>query len=118
MKKGNPVRDKSYDFAIKIIGVYQLLVREKKEYVLSKQLLKSWTFIGANVEEAIGGQSKKDFFSKIAIAYKEARESQYWLRLLMDSNYLSNEMGVILLNECNDLIRIIGTIQKTTRKNL
>jgi len=82
----NAVQDKSYAFALKIIGLCENLRVQKKEYVLSQQILKSGTSIGANVEEAIGGQSEKDFLAKMNIAYKEARESKYWLRLLKDSN--------------------------------
>lgn len=91
MKSDNVVQSKSYSFAIRIVEVYKYLNSEKKEFVLSKQLLRSGTSIGANVEEAIGGQSRKDFFAKLTIAYKEARESHYWIRLLKDTNYLTEE---------------------------
>lgn len=80
--KRNIIKDKSFAFAIEIINVYKYLSSENKEYVLSKQLLKSGTSIGANVEEAIGGVSKRDFIAKLGIAYKESRETMYWLRLL------------------------------------
>ena len=89
MKNDNIVQIKSYGFAIRVVRLYQHLSTEKKEFVLSKQLLRSGTGIGANVEEAIGGQSRADFASKLAIAYKEARETSYWLRLLKDTGYLS-----------------------------
>lgn len=82
---------KSYDFAIQIVKLYKYLVEIKKEYTLSKQLLRSGTSIGANIEEAQGGQSRKDFFAKLTVSYKEARETKYWLRLLTDSHYLENE---------------------------
>ncbi len=91
MKNNNLMQDKSYNFAIKIVRLYQYLVREKKEYVLSKQILRCGTSIGVNIEEAIGGQSKKDFYTKITIAYKEARETYYWLRLLHDTNYIDEQ---------------------------
>jgi four helix bundle protein len=91
MKNDNVVQVKSYSFAIRIVEVYKYLISENKEFVLSKQLLRSGTSIGANVEEAIGGQSRKDFFAKLTIAYKEARESHYWIRLLKDTNYLTEE---------------------------
>ncbi len=81
--KNNIIQRKSYDFAIRIVRIYKYLCEEKKEYTLSKQLLRSGTSIGANVEEAIGGQSEKDFFAKLTIAYKEARETKYWIRLLL-----------------------------------
>jgi four helix bundle protein len=79
MKSDNAVQIKSYDFALRIIKIYKYLSQEKKEFVLSKQLLRSGTSIGANIEESIGGQSKADFFAKITIAYKETRESKYWI---------------------------------------
>lgn len=75
------------------------------------------TSIGANVEEAIGGQSNKDFFAKLTIAYKEARETHYWIRLLKDTDYLSKEQSEILLNDVTELLKIIGSIQKTLRNN-
>ena len=81
MKKDNPLVVKSYSFAVRIINSFKFLSKEKNEYVLSKQILKSGTSIGANVEEAIGAQSEKDFLNKLSIAYKEARETHYWLRL-------------------------------------
>ena len=84
MKKDNPLVVKSYSFAVRIINSFKFLSKEKNEYVLSKQILKSGTSIGANVEEAIGAQSEKDFLNKLSIAYKEARETHYWLRLLHD----------------------------------
>jgi len=84
----NPVREKSFAFAIRVVGLYKYLVNEKKEYVLSKQFLKSGTSIGANVEEGIGGISRKDFRAKLSIAYKEARETKYWLRLLHATDYI------------------------------
>jgi len=87
----------------------------KKEYILSKQLLRSGTSIGANIEEAIGGQSEKDFYAKPTIAYKEARETHYWIRLLTDTNYLSKEENKSLINDVDELLKIIGSIQKTLR---
>ena len=118
MKKDNIIKDKSYQFALRIIGLYKHLTDNKKEYVLAKQILRSGTSIGANVEEALGGQSKKDFLSKMAIAYKEARETHYWLRLLKDSKYLEEKIADSLLNDCDELLKIIGSIQKTTKSNL
>jgi four helix bundle protein len=82
MKSDNIIQHKSFAFAIRIVNLYKYLTSEKKEFVLSKQLLRSGTSIGANIEESIGGQSEKDFLSKLSIAYKEARESIYWLKLL------------------------------------
>jgi four helix bundle protein len=112
--KDNVVQVKSYAFAIRIVKAYKYLVEHQKEYVLSKQLLRSGTSIGANIEEAIGGQSRKDFFAKLSIAYKEARESQYWIKLLRDTDYLSVEQSTSLLADADELL-IIGSIQKTIR---
>ncbi|CAM3885829.1 MULTISPECIES: four helix bundle protein [Flavobacterium] len=115
MKKDNVVQIKSYAFAVRIVKVYQFLCEQKKEFVLSKQLLRSGTSIGANIEEAIGGQSEKDFFAKLTISYKEARETHYWIRLLKDTNYLTVEQADNLLKDADELLRIIGSIQKTIR---
>lgn len=105
MKSDNVVQNKSYDFALRIVKVYKYLSQEKKEFVLSKQLLRSGTSIGANIEEAIGGQSKADFFAKLTIAYKEARESKYWIRLLRDSDYLTIEQSDDLLKDVEELLK-------------
>jgi four helix bundle protein len=91
------------------------LCEEKKEYVLSKQLLRSGTSIGANIEEAIDGQTDKDFFTKLTIAYKEARETHCWIRLLTDTGYISQKENESLLQDVNELLKIIGSIQKTLR---
>ena len=115
MKKQNPLRDKSYAFALKAIKLCYLIQHESKEYVLSKQFLKSATSIGANVEEAIGGQSEKDFLHKISIAYKEARETHYWLRLLIDSGIINKKENLSLISDVEELLRIIGSIQKTLK---
>jgi four helix bundle protein len=117
MKKDNVIKDKSYSFALDIIKLYKCLKDGKQEYLLSKQILRSGTSIGANVEEAVGAQTKKDFFSKMTIAYKEARETHYWLRLLKDSNYISENVSNDLLDKCLELIKIIGAIQKTIKNN-
>ena len=109
--KRNIIQEKTYPFALRIIEVYKFLIDEKKEYVLAKQLLKSGTSIGANIEEAIGGQSKKDFASKMAIAYKEARETRYWLNLLHDAEYIKSDVVLSLLSEVEEICRIIGKIQ-------
>jgi four helix bundle protein len=100
MKTDNIIQIKSYAFAVKIIKIYKHLCDDKKEFVLSKLLLRCGTSIGANIEEAIGGQSDKDFYAKLTISYKEARETHYWIRLLKDTNYLSKE-------ESNDLLKTL-----------
>ena len=115
MKTDNLVRKKSYDFAVRIVRLYRYLSEKKKEYVLSRQLLRSGTSIGANVEEAIGGQSLADFGSKLAIAYKEARETSYWLRLMRDTNYLTETEFNSIHADAEELCRIIGSIQKTVK---
>lgn len=114
--KENLVKDKSYAFALAVIKLYQSLT-ERKEFVLSKQLLRSATSIGANIEEATAGQSRADFLSKMSIASKEARESNYWLRLLRDSQIASEQEIQPLLAESESLIRIITSIVKTTVEN-
>lgn len=106
---------KSFQFAICIIKVYQYLTTEKKEYNLSKQLLRSGTSIGANIEESIGAQSEKDFYSKLTIAYKEARETHYWIRLLAETNYLTAKEKNSLLKDAEELLRIITSIQKSIK---
>ena len=118
MKTNNVVVQKSYAFAVRIVRVYQYLSEEKREFILSKQLLRSGTFIGANIEEAVGGQSDKEFFSKLTIAYKESRETKYWIRLLTDTDYLSKDQSEILMYDVDELLRIIGAIQKTMKIKL
>ena len=117
MKEDNVVREKSYAFAVRIVKACRHLNDEKKEYVLSKQLLRSGTSIGANVEEAIGGQSGKDFFAKLSIAYKEARETHYWIRLLTDTEYLTTGQSKSLLDDADELLKIVGSILKTLKAN-
>lgn len=117
MKKDNIVQIKSYAFSIRIVNLYKYLSQEKREFVLSKQLLRSGTSIGANIEEAIGGQSRKDFSAKLTIAYKEARESHYWIRLLRDTDYLSIGETTGLIEDVEELLKIIGSIQKSIRNS-
>ena len=118
MKEENAIQTKSYAFALRIVKLYRFLCGEKKEFVLSKQIVRSGTSIGANVEEAIGGQSRKDFVAKMHIAYKEARETHYWLRLLRDSDILAPDQAESIINDCEELLKISGSIIKTTRSNL
>jgi len=114
--KDNVLREKSYRFALRIVNLYKFLIKNKKEFVLSKQILRSGTSVGANIEETIGAVSLKDFKSKLAIAYKEARETGYWLRLLHDSKYISKNQTISLLGDCEELLKIIGKIQVTLKK--
>ena len=118
MKTGNLIQTKTFAFAIRIVNASKFLKNEKREFILSKQILRSGTSIGANVEEGIGAQSKADFISKFSIAYKEARETSYWLRLLCATDYLSKEMSDSLINDVEEICRIIGKIQITTKKNM
>ncbi len=114
MAKQNLILDKSFDFAIKIISLYQEL-KNKNEYVLSKQVLRSGTSVGANIEEAIGGHSKKDFIAKMVIAFKEARETRYWLRLLDRSQLVKHDYKPYL-NEIQDIINILTAIIKSSKE--
>lgn len=116
MKDGNVVQEKSYAFAVRMVRQFQHLSEEKREFVLSKQLLRAGTSVGANVEEAIGGQSEKDFFAKLSIAYKEARKAKYWIRLLTDTGYLTQSQSLSLLQVIEELLKIIGSILKTLRQ--
>jgi len=111
MAKENIIIDKTFEFSLRIIELYKYLTIEKKEYILSIQLLKSATSIGANVEEATAAQSRKDFLSKMSIASKEARETTYWLRLLIKSDYITDDC---ILNNSFEIKKIITSIVKTT----
>jgi four helix bundle protein len=111
----NIVANKSYAFALEIINLYKSLV-EKKEFVISKQLVRSGTSIGANIHEAISSESKKDFVHKLGIAVKETRETLYWLNLLKDSNYIDQEQFDKLNPKCNELIKILNSIILTMRQ--
>ena len=117
MKNYNPVKEKSYNFALKVIREVKNIQEHVREYVLTKQLLRAGTSIGANIEEANAGQSKKDFIAKMAIASKEARETHYWLRLLRDSKYLDKQQANELLEDCSELIRLLTAIVKTSQSN-
>ena len=114
--KENIIKTKTYDFALKIIMTFKQL-KADKEYVLSKQLLRSATSIGANVEEGIQGQSKADFIHKFSIAQKESFETHYWLRLLRDSDYLEIGLSTELLKDCEEIQRIITAIIKSAKEN-
>lgn len=115
MNPGNPLSAKSYDFALKIIQLYKKQNKEKREYILSKQLLRSGTSIGANVSEANGAISKADFSAKISISYKESLETKYWLSLLKDSNYVNVDQANRLIKDADELSKIMFSILKTTR---
>ena len=113
--KNNVLKEKSYAFALRTIKLFQYLIGEHKEYVLSKQILRSGTSIGANVEEAFQGESRSDFIHKLAIANKEAFETHYWLRLLRDSKFLTTKQAESLLEECDELQRMLVSAIKTSK---
>ena len=110
--------DKSFDFAVRIVKLYRYLCDEKKEFVLSKQLLRSGTSIGANVSEAEQAQSTPDFISKMSIALKETSETKYWIKLLASTDYLTETESVSILNDCVELEKILVSIVKSSKINL
>ena len=115
--EGNIVVNKSFKFAIDTVNIYKYLC-QKNEYGLSKQLVRSGTSIGANIREAQEGQSKRDFLSKMNIALKEARESEYWIELLMETDYLDKTTHSKYLNDVKELCRILNSIVKSTKNSL
>ena len=114
LKMENVIETKSFDFAVRTVNLYRHLIESKKEYVLSKQLLRSGTSIGANVAEAQKGQSKADFNAKMNIALKEANESEYWIRLLYRTEYLTQEEFNSMDNDIKEIIAILVSICKKT----
>lgn len=116
MKTNNIIVDKSKAFALRIIKLYKYLCDNKHEYILSKQLIRAGTSIGANVKEAIRAQSTPDFRAKMSIALKEASEAEYWLELLHESDYLTNEEFESIITECVELIKILTAILNSSRK--
>ena len=114
-KKANVLKDKSYAFAIRIVKANRHIVNEQREFVLSKQLLRSGTSIGANVAEANQAQSRADFISKLSIALKETVETEYWLNLLRDSDILTQSQADSLMEDCLELKKILVAVVKTTK---
>ena len=112
----NVIENKSFDFAVRIVNLHKHLSAEEKEFVLSKQLLRSGTSIGANVSEAVRGQSKADFLAKMCIALKEANESHYWIRLLYKTDFLTEQEFNSIENDVVELIKILSSICKTSTK--
>lgn len=119
MMKENLIEEKSFAFAISIVGLYKWLKAEKKEYVLSKQLVRSGTSIGANIQEAQAAQTKKDFTAKMSVVSKEARETRYWLRLLDETGYFDkkNDNCKKILSEIESIIKVLTKIVKTCQNN-
>jgi four helix bundle protein len=116
--KPSIIQQKSFEFSIRVVKMYQWLCDKHKIYSLADQFLRSGTSIGANVEEATGGISKKEFAMKIGISYKEAREIRYWIRLFGATGYLEDKMFQSILADCEELVKILGSIQKSTYENL
>lgn len=111
------VEIKSKKFAIRIINLYKYLISEKKEYVMSRQILKSGTSIGANIKEGEFAQSSLDFISKMSIAFKEAGETEYWLELLSETDYIAVDQYDSLKSDCKELIKLLTSIIKSTKIN-
>ena len=109
--------EKSKDFAIRIVNLYRYLTAEKREYIMSKQLLRCGTSIGANLSEALYGVSRNDFIAKVFIALKETAETEYWLELLNKTGYLSDAEYDSLNDDCKELIKLLTSIAKTSRDN-
>lgn len=116
MKDDNIVLNKSFDFAVRIVRLYQYLC-EQQEFILSKQLLKSGTSIGANIREAVRGQSRNDFIAKMNIALKEVSETEYWLELLFRTNYMTQKEYESIFYDCHELTKLLSSIVKTTKNN-
>ncbi len=117
LKQSNSiVAKRSYTFALEIISTYKILTLGKKEFILSKQLLRCGTSIGANVHEALSSESKKDFIHKLSIALKESKETTYWLNLLKDSDYISIGQYESLNNICMELVKILSSIILTMKQ--
>jgi four helix bundle protein len=116
--KNNILKDKSYVFAIQIVKASELLILERKEYILSNQLLRSGTAIGALIREAEFGQSKADFINKMSISLKEANETGYWLSLLKDTNYITEVAYLQLYNDCRARIALLVATVKTSKASL
>ena len=112
----NIIEKKSFDFAIRIVKLYKYLCNNKKEYVISKQVLRSGTSIGANVAEAQQAQSKADFISKLSIALKETTETKYWLRLLNATNYLNQSEIKSILDDCIEIEKILTSILRSSKE--
>ena len=116
--KKNVILEKTMDLSVRIVSMFKYLKNEKKEYDMSRQVLRSGTSIGANVHEASEAQTKKDFHTKMCIALKEASETEYWIILLIKTEYLLPEHGNCILNDCREIKKILTSIVKTTRLRL
>jgi len=117
MKKGNVITEKSFDFAVKTVNIYKLLTQKRKEFVISKQFLRSGTSVGANIRESQNAESRADFIHKLSIAQKECDESLYWLDLLEATSYLNKNEYLEIHNGAHELLKIIRSIIITTKQN-
>jgi len=117
MKTNNVIQDKRFVFAVRIVNAYKHLSSSKKEFTLSKQLLRSGTAVGALIREAMQAESKADFIHKLNISLKEANEAQYWLLLLTETKYLTNQQFTSLNNDCTELLKLLTSIIKSTKQN-
>jgi four helix bundle protein len=115
MKDDNVILDKTYKFALRILKLYIHLRKKKVDNGLCSQLLNSGTSVGANVEEAVGGSSRKDFINKLQIAYREARETRYWLRLLRDGEIIEKKLAESFLKDCEEIIKILTAILNSSK---
>ncbi len=116
MKNSNIILEKTFAFAIRMVKLHGYLTQHQREFILSKQLLRAGTSIGANTEEAMGAHSNADFLAKLTIAYKEARESSYWLRLLHATQFLTDHQANSLLQDLESISKILGSIQTTLKQ--
>ncbi len=116
--KESILKTKSFGFALRIVKLYKFLAFKQQEYVMSKQVLRSGTSIGANVEEGNQAQSKADFIHKLSIAQKEAFETDYWLRLLRESDFITKSQAVSLIEDCRELQKLLSASIKTAKRNL
>ena len=117
MEKYNAIVEKSKEFALRIIRLSSYLSEERHEYVLSRQILRSGTSVGANIREATRGQSRADFYTKLTVALKEADETAYWLELLHESGYIGKDAFESMYQDCQELIRLLTAITRTLRRN-
>lgn len=115
MKRENPIRDKSFTFSIRVVNTYKFLVAEKKEYIMSKQLLRSGTAIGALYREAEQAESRADFIHKMALMQKECNETLYWLELLEATDFLAKDLFVSLFSDAKELMKLITSIIRTSK---
>ena len=116
--KENIIADKTYNFAVRIVNLYKYLIETEKEFVMPKQLLRCGTSIGANVSEAVKAQTTADFYTKLTIALKEANETQYWIKLLYDTDYLTEQQYSSIKKDIDEIVAILVAITKTTKEKL